>query len=80
MVKAKTLLLSDADVMKCIKWEEALSLTEEVLIEQGKGNVEMPPKMMLKLRQYGLDSYSNVMPAYIPGKEIMGVKWGGGSV
>ena len=78
MVETRTLLLSDSDVTKCIKWKEALELTEEVLIEQGKGNVEMPPKMMLKLRQYGLDSYSNVMPTYIPGKEIMGVKWGGG--
>ena len=75
---AKTLLLSDADVMKCITWKEALELTEEVLIEQGKGKVEMPPKMMLKLREYGLDSYSNVMPTYIPDKEIMGVKCGGG--
>ncbi len=57
---------------------EALCIAEEELKNQGLGNVDMPPKVALELRKFGLDSYCNSMPAYLHYKDVLGIKYGGG--
>lgn len=76
--KAQVLFLSEEEVRECITYREAVRIAEEVLREQGLGNVEMPPKQLLNLRKHGLDSYANSMPAYLKYLGISGIKWGGG--
>lgn len=70
--------LSENDVVSCVTNNEAVRIAEEVLRRQGVGDVEMPPKQLLNLRKFGLDSYCNAMPAYLHYLGISGIKWGGG--
>lgn len=76
--KAEVLFLSEEEVQKCITYRESVQIAEEVLRQQGLGNVEMPPKQLLNLRKHGLDSYANSMPAYLKYLGVAGIKWGGG--
>lgn len=70
--------LSENDVVSLIAPHEAIRIAEEVLRRQGSGEVEMPPKQLLNLRKYGLNSYCNAMPAYLHYLGVSGIKWGGG--
>ncbi len=70
--------LSENAVASLVAPHEAIRIAEEVLRRQGNGEVEMPPKQLLNLRKYGLDSYCNAMPAYLHYLGISGIKWGGG--
>jgi len=70
--------LSENDVASLVAPHEAVRIAEEVLRRQGNGEVEMPPKQLLNLRKYGLDSYCNAMPAYLHYLGVSGIKWGGG--
>ncbi len=75
---ARVIFVSEDDIPKCITYQESVRIAEEVLRQQGLGNVEMPPKQLLNLRKHGLDSYANCMPAYLKHLGIAGIKWGGG--
>jgi ornithine cyclodeaminase/alanine dehydrogenase-like protein (mu-crystallin family) len=74
----ETLLLSESDVQRLVNYRDAVVLAEELLAEQGRGNVEMPPKQLVNLRKYGHQSYTNAMPAYLHYLGTVGIKWGGG--
>lgn len=74
----QVLFVAEDDIPQCISYQEAVRICEEVLREQGLGNVEMPPKQLLNLRKHGLDSYANSMPGYLKYLDIAGIKWGGG--
>jgi ornithine cyclodeaminase/alanine dehydrogenase-like protein (mu-crystallin family) len=76
--RIEVLFLSENDVVSLVTPKEAIRIAEEVLKNQGSGRVEMPPKQLLNLRKYGLDSYCNAMPAYLEYLGISGIKWGGG--
>lgn len=70
--------LSEADVCRCVTMEDAVPVAEEVLAGQGRGTVEMPPKVLLDLARFGYDGFSNSMPSYIHSRRVSGIKWGGG--
>lgn len=77
-MRTQTILLTEQDVQSLVDWRTAVRVAEEVLSQQGKGNVLMPPKVLLSLRSEGVPSYSNAMPAYLKYLDVIGVKWGGG--
>lgn len=77
-MKTETILLSEQQMQDLMDWKTAVRIAEELLREQGRGNVLMPPKLLLDLRSRGLDSYSNAMPAYLEYLGVAGIKWGGG--
>lgn len=77
-MKSETLLLSEQQMQSLMDWKTAVRIAEELLREQSRGNVLMPPKLLLDLRSRGLDSYSNAMPAYLEYLDEAGIKWGGG--
>jgi ornithine cyclodeaminase/alanine dehydrogenase-like protein (mu-crystallin family) len=76
--RIEVLFLSENDVISSVTPNEAIRIAEEVLRRQGSGEVEMPPKQLLNLRKYGIDSYCNAMPAYLHFLGVSGIKWGGG--
>ena len=76
--RVEALVLSEEDIHGLVTFPEALRMAEEELKNQGLGNVDMPPKVALELRRFGLDSYCNSMPAYLHYKDILGIKYGGG--
>lgn len=75
---AQVAFVSEDDIPKCITYRESVRIAEEILRQQGLGNVEMPPKQLLNLRKHGLDSFANCMPAYLKHLGLSGIKWGGG--
>lgn len=76
--RVDALVLSEEEIHGLVTFPEALRMAEEELKQQGLGNVDMPPKVALELRKFGLDSYCNSMPAYLHYKNVLGIKYGGG--
>jgi len=74
----EAVVLTEQDIEGLITFSEALRIAEEELKQQGLGEVDMPPKVALELRRFGLDSYCNSMPAYLHYKDVLGIKFGGG--
>ncbi len=70
--------LSEAEVCRCVTMADAVPVAEEVLAGQGRGRVDMPPKVLLDLARFGFDSYCTSMPSYIESRRVSGIKWGGG--
>lgn len=83
MKSLKTVLLSAADISRCVNMKDALAIVEEAFRAHGEGRVQMPPKMYLRLDKYGGDL--RAMPAYMSnfrhGRggaksfEACGIKW-----
>lgn len=76
--KVEAIVLHEDQISELITFPEALRVAEEELKNQGLGTVDMPPKVALELRKFGLDSYCNSMPAYLHYKNVLGIKFGGG--
>jgi len=77
-MKTQTILLTEEQVQSLMDWKTAVRIAEELLREQGNGNVLLPPELLLSLRGRGLDSYLSAMPAYLEYLGLAGTKWGGG--
>jgi ornithine cyclodeaminase/alanine dehydrogenase-like protein (mu-crystallin family) len=77
-MKTQTILLTEEEVQSLMDWKTAVRIAEELLREQGNGNVLLPPALLLSLRGRGLDSYLSAMPAYLEHLSLVGTKWGGG--
>jgi ornithine cyclodeaminase/alanine dehydrogenase-like protein (mu-crystallin family) len=77
-MKTQTILLTEEEVQSLMDWKTAVRIAEELLREQGNGNVLLPPELLLSLRGRGLDSYLSAMPAYLEHLSLAGIKWGGG--
>jgi alanine dehydrogenase len=77
-MKTKTILLTEAQVQSLMDWKTAVRIAEELLREQGQGNVLLPAELLVSLCDRGLDSYLSAMPAYLEHLSIAGTKWGGG--
>ncbi|MCX6093996.1 MAG: ornithine cyclodeaminase family protein [Candidatus Bipolaricaulota bacterium] len=76
--KVEAIVLTEDDIRSLVSFPEALSIAEELLANQGSGAVDMPPKVALDLKRFGLESYCNSMPAYLHYKKLLGIKFGGG--
>lgn len=76
--KVETIVLTEDDIRSLVSFPEALRIAEELLSNQGSGAVDMPPKVALDLKGFGLESYCNSMPAYLHYKKLLGIKFGGG--
>lgn len=76
--RVEAVVLTEKDVEGLMSFPEALRIAEEELRNHGLGEVDMPPKVALELRKFGLDSYCNSMPAYLHYKNVLGIKFGGG--
>jgi len=74
----ETMVLSAADVSKCLTVKKTMELVEYVFGEWGKGNIVMPAKITLDMARSGCESWSNAMPAYIVPCNAAGIKWIGG--
>ena len=72
------LVLTDEDIKRLVSFPQALSVAEELLSNQGAGEVDMPPKVAVDLNRFGLESYCNSMPAYLHYTSLLGIKFGGG--
>mgnify|MGYP000144319111 CR=1 FL=1 len=68
----KVLLLTRAEVEKVINMKETIKVVEEAFKEKGLGLVDMPPKTYIFFPKY--DGDFRVMPAYLKGMDIAGVK------
>jgi ornithine cyclodeaminase/alanine dehydrogenase len=77
-MKTQTILLTEEQVQSLMDWKTAVRIAEELLREQAKGSVLLPPELHLSLRSRGLDSYLSAMPAYLDHLSLAGTKWGGG--
>ena len=77
-MKTQTILLTEEQVQSLMDWKTAVRIAEELLREQGNGNVLLPPELLVSLRGRGLDSYLSAMPAYLEHLSLAGTKWGGG--
>ena len=75
-MKTQTILLTEEQVQSLMDWKTAVRIAEELLREQGNGNVLLPPELLLSLRGRGLDSYLSAMPAYLEYLGLAGTKWG----
>jgi ornithine cyclodeaminase/alanine dehydrogenase-like protein (mu-crystallin family) len=73
-----TLLLSYADVQKCISMKEVTEIVEDVFRQHGLGRVAMPAKITLDMTPFGHKSHMNAMPAFIQKLDVAGIKWIGG--
>ncbi len=74
----RTLLLSKADVEKCITMDEVIETVEEVFRAHGEHQVVLPCKITLNLASFGVEAWSNAMPAYVHPLKASGIKWAGG--
>jgi ornithine cyclodeaminase/alanine dehydrogenase-like protein (mu-crystallin family) len=73
MEERKILYLSRADVEAAgVTMAEIIEAVEAAFREKGEGRVEIPPKTGLHSMS---DAFINAMPAYIPAKNSIGVKW-----
>ena len=52
--------------------EDILALTREALLAHGRKEYEMPPKIGVHPHE---DVFYHAMPAYVPAKEAVGMKW-----
>ena len=73
MESNELLYLSKADVEAAgVSMSQIVAALEEMFLEKGKGNVEMPPKPGIHTRP---DVFIHAMPAYIPSLNSAGMKW-----
>jgi ornithine cyclodeaminase/alanine dehydrogenase len=74
----EALLLSDADVRRCLSEPEIVQLVHEVFQAWGEGQYVMPAKVSTDLRRFGLDSAFSAMPGYLAGRNVVGLKLAAG--
>lgn len=73
MIGKKILYLSRKDVEDVnVSMFDIINAIENMFIEKGQGNVEMPPKPGIHTRD---DAFIHAMPAYIPSLNSAGIKW-----
>lgn len=73
MSELSFLYLSRQDVEATgVAMSSIINALEEMFMEKGLGNVEMPPKPGIHTRK---DAFIHAMPAYIPKLESAGLKW-----
>lgn len=72
------MILSSADVAKCLSPEDAIETVEYVFGEWGRGDIVMPAKITLDMSRSRGESWSNAMPAYVVSRDAAGIKWIGG--
>ena len=77
-VNPPTLLLSRDLVSKQVGMLDALTTVEAVFKAHGEGRVAMPPKITLDLSPFGLQAWTNAMPAFVEPSGAAGIKWAGG--
>ena len=69
----KVLYLSREDVeIVNLSMREVIDALEQMFLEKGRGQVEMPPKPGIHTRP---DAFIHAMPAYIPSQGAAGMKW-----
>jgi alanine dehydrogenase len=73
-----TLLASRSEVDRCLSIDDVITVVEEVFRAHGQGLAEMPPKITLDLGRFGLEAWTNAMPAYVQPTAAAGIKWAGG--
>ena len=75
-----TLLVSRSQVDSCISMADVIDVVERVFRAHGEGQAEMPAKITLDLGRFGIDAWTNAMPAYLHPMGAAGIKWAGGYV
>lgn len=73
-----TIVLSEEEVAECLKeigWVKIIDAVEETFIEEAKGNVESPPKVIIDIPRFRNDyrtmpSYMHKYPEYIGTKMV----------
>jgi len=74
----EVLYLSEDDVKSSgLTMDKCIELVEEVFVADGRGQVVVPAKLFLDMRDFGYSCDGDVMPAYV--NNICGVKWIGGN-
>ncbi len=68
----RILLLKREEIEPLLSMKEVIEVVEEAFKEKGLGLTKMPPKLYLIVNEY--DGDFRVMPAYLKGLNIMGVK------
>ena len=76
----RTLLLSQQEIQSILSMDEVITTVEEVFRAHGNREVVMPAKITLDLKQMGIDSWTNAMPAYVKPLDAAGIKWAGGYI
>ncbi|MBI4399168.1 ornithine cyclodeaminase family protein, partial [Candidatus Micrarchaeota archaeon] len=71
-IDTNTLILTEAEVKNLLDMKDVLQVVETAFKEKGNGNVQMPPKTYLTYPTFQGDL--RVMPCYLPGLSISGVK------
>ena len=67
-----TLLITGSQVKAILSMKETIEVVEEAFKAKSTGNVQMPPKLYLFYRKY--DGDLRVMPSYLEGLDLTGVK------
>jgi ornithine cyclodeaminase/alanine dehydrogenase len=73
-----SVILTKEDTAALLPPGDIIGMVETVFKEWGRGNVVMPPKINLDMARSGFGSWSNAMPAFLPGQKAAGIKWIGG--
>ena len=70
-----TLLLSRDDVAELLTMEDALEIAEAVYRAHGTGNAVVPTKVLLDVSRAGSGGSFKAMPAYLPDRDVAGIKF-----
>lgn len=62
---------SDVEIIN-LSMRQVIDVVENVFVEKGRGNVEMPPKPGIHTKE---DSFIHAMPAFISSLNAAGMKW-----
>lgn len=73
-----TRLLSRDDIAHRVSMADAVDAVEVVYRAHGEGRVEMPAKITLDIRRFGLNAWHNAMPGFVEPLGAAGIKWAGG--
>ncbi len=72
-MEIKLKYLSFSDVLKVgLTFDDIVSIVEQSLTEHGEKQVQNPPKLPIYPQS---DAFINAMPAFLPRKNICGMKW-----
>jgi alanine dehydrogenase len=66
------LVLNASEIARVLSYQTAVDAVEEAFCELGAGRVVMPPRVVINAGSE--DRWTSAMPAYLPGKNQLGVK------
>jgi alanine dehydrogenase len=66
------LVIDESDVAKVLDYSTAIGAVEDAFREQGSGNTVMPVRLTIRVDRH--EGVSAFMPAYLPGRDSLGIK------